>query len=63
MPGPPVLSQFLMMAGSRLLVCRSRRLALALAPGDEKEKTLLRSPWAADDMVPPTRYPHFSTEF
>lgn len=43
--------QCLMIAGSRLRVWRSRRLVMALDAGEEQEKTLLRSPWAAD-MAP-----------
>lgn len=38
--------QFLMMAGSRLRVCRKRLLDKALAAGDELEKTLFSIPCA-----------------
>lgn len=36
--------QFLIIAGSKLLVWRSLRLVMALEAGEEQEKTLLRSP-------------------
>lgn len=42
------VSQCLIIAGSRLRVWRSLRLVMALDAGEEQEKTLLRSPWAAD---------------
>lgn len=40
----PSAPQCLMMAGSRLRVWRSLRLAMALDAGEEQEKTLLRRP-------------------
>lgn len=42
------VSQCLIIAGSRLLVWRSLLLVMALDAGEEQEKTLLRSPCAAD---------------
>lgn len=43
LPAPSV-SLCRIMAGSRLRVWRSLRLAIALDAGEEQEKTLLRSP-------------------
>lgn len=45
------VSQCLIRAGSRLRVWRSLRLVMALDAGEEHEKTLLRSPCAADIML------------